>query len=478
MDTQEGRDGIATLSLPGRVAVAAGVVVVAVAVAVHLAMVFLHVAPENTLSKRYGTAVDDYVYPEFEQNWKLFAPNPLQQNIAVHARARVRLPDGTKDITGWVDLSAQDGRRIRGNPFPSHVSQNELRRAWDFYTGSHDGRTSPTGCAVRCPAVREAHRDGPVRDASGRRARGGRPGPLGDHAGGRAALEQHLLRRLHAVPGAAVVAGDRRRRTGEQRQVNEHIQHTGHAEDVEHVEGTQATPYRETRLELMIGRGVRRVTSAALGPYQSAVVRIGFAGTWLLFLLREWPHRRELYGPDGPWSWELGRRLVASNHSFTVLLWNDSAAWFEAGYALAVLSAAALALGWRTRLSSVLFMVGVLSLQNRSVFMGDGGDNIIHLMAIYLVFTRCAQVWSLDARHAARRRGTGRDVPGVVLWSLAGAALAVVSVAGDLTAGWALVYWGLWGVQGLWWAVGASRRASRARSWTSSGTSCTTGRCW
>ena len=27
----------------------------------------------------------------------------------------------------------------------------------------------------------------------------------------------------------------------------------------------------------------------------------------------------------------------------------------------------------------MLFMVGVLSLQNRSIFMGDGGDNVIHI---------------------------------------------------------------------------------------------------
>jgi hypothetical protein len=217
-------------------------------------------------------------------------------------------------------------------------------------------------------------------------------------------------------------------------------------------EHTEHTEYRETRLERAVGRGLRRVTSAALAPYQTAVVRIGFAATWLFFLLREWPHRRELYGPDGPWSWELGHRLVDSNHAFTVLLWNDGTAWFEVVYTLAVLSAAALALGWRTRLSSVLFMVGVLSLQNRSVFMGDGGDNIIHLMAIYLVCTRCAQVWSLDARRAARR-GTGRDMPGVVLWALVGLGLAGFSALGDLTTGWALVYWGLWAVQGLWWAA-------------------------
>ncbi|MFF0446170.1 HTTM domain-containing protein [Streptomyces sp. NPDC004609] len=147
---------------------------------------------------------------------------------------------------------------------------------------------------------------------------------------------------------------------------------------------------------------LQRVTATALGPYQSAVVRIGFALTWLLFLLRELPHRHELYGPDGPWSWEMGRELIAGNDAFTVLMWSDGVIWFEAVYALAVLSSLLLMLGWRTRTMSVLFMVGVLSLQNRSILMGDGGDNVIHLMAVYLVFTRCGRVWSLDARRAAR----------------------------------------------------------------------------
>ncbi|NEE47070.1 HTTM domain-containing protein, partial [Streptomyces sp. SID8455] len=92
-------------------------------------------------------------------------------------------------------------------------------------------------------------------------------------------------------------------------------------------------------------------------------------------------------GPDSPWHWDLARRLTAGNDAFSVLLWSDSTLWFEAVYALTLLSAAALLLGWRTRTMSVLFMVGVLSVQNRSVFMGDGGDNVIHLMAIYLVLT-------------------------------------------------------------------------------------------
>ncbi|WP_374104263.1 HTTM domain-containing protein [Streptomyces sp. ISL-43] len=201
------------------------------------------------------------------------------------------------------------------------------------------------------------------------------------------------------------------------------------------------------------GRALAKVTGQALGPYQSAVVRIGFAGTWLFFLLREFPHRHELYGPDGPWSWELARRLIDSNHAFTVLMWSDSPLWFEIVYALSVLSSALLLLGWRTRATSVLFMVGVLSLQNRSVFMGDGGDNVIHLMAIYLVLTRCARVWSLDARRARRLGTASAGSAGPALWGVLGAVFAYGSVTGGFSTGWMVAFAALWVLAALWWMV-------------------------
>ncbi|MFD4412090.1 HTTM domain-containing protein [Streptomyces sp. NPDC058251] len=221
------------------------------------------------------------------------------------------------------------------------------------------------------------------------------------------------------------------------------------------------------RFALSVSRGITRVTDSALGPYQTAVIRIGFAATWLLFLLREFPHRQEMYGPDGPWSWDLAQRLIANNHAFTVLLWSDSQVWFEIVYALAALSSALLLLGWRTRTMSVLFMVGVLSLQNRSIFMGDGGDNVIHLMAIYLVFTRCGQVWSLDARRARQARARAEwadpDRVGPALWGVLGLALAAATGAGWLATGWLVVFWGLWAVQALWWVVGRRARTPEPR---------------
>ncbi|MEU6702269.1 HTTM domain-containing protein [Streptomyces wuyuanensis] len=221
-------------------------------------------------------------------------------------------------------------------------------------------------------------------------------------------------------------------------------------------------------LDRGLAAAVQRVTSTALGPYQSAIVRIGFSLTWLLFLLREFPHRRELYGPDGPWGWDMAQQLIAENHAFTALMWSDSALWFEAVYAVAVLSSVLLLLGWRTRTMSVVFMVGVLSLQNRSIFMGDGGDNVIHLMAIYLVFTRCGRVWSADARRARTRTepGRSRDRWGPVLWTVLGLLLLVGTLTHRVGGEWwmAVLLWGLWACQGVWWAVNRHAPDSEPRT--------------
>ncbi|MEU4492736.1 HTTM domain-containing protein [Streptomyces sp. NPDC023998] len=238
-----------------------------------------------------------------------------------------------------------------------------------------------------------------------------------------------------------------------------------------------ATPDRR------VARAVQRVTATALGPYQSAIVRIGFAATWLLFLLRELPNRHEMYGPHGPWSWDMARQLISGNDAFTALMWVDNTVWFEIVYAVAILSSALLMLGWRTRTMSALFMIGVLSLQNRSIFMGDGGDNVIHLMAIYLVLTRCGQVWSLDARRLARAvpggpaapggrpvvpvepavlagsvvparpAGPPRDRVGPTLWAVLGFALFSATFLNQT--GWfvLLLLWALWVAQALWWMV-------------------------
>ncbi|MFF5014281.1 DUF5819 family protein [Streptomyces sp. NPDC001165] len=163
------RTGVAALSPRYQVGAAVALAIVAVAACVHLGMVFLSLAPANTVTKQHGKAIEEWVYPEFEQNWKLFAPNPLQQNIAVQVRAEVRMKNGSLRTTGWTDLSAQDGAAIDGSLVPSHTEQNELRRGWDFFVATHGTDNQPVGMRgalsqqyVRRIVVMRMHRTDPI----------------------------------------------------------------------------------------------------------------------------------------------------------------------------------------------------------------------------------------------------------------------------------------------------------------------------
>ncbi|MFG2355120.1 HTTM domain-containing protein [Streptomyces sp. NPDC048521] len=142
--------------------------------------------------------------------------------------------------------------------------------------------------------------------------------------------------------------------------------------------------------------------------YAAAVLRIGYGFLYLAFLLREFPHRDEIWGPGSPWTPTLARQLFDQTGWASILTLSDSRAYFEVCYAVALVTSALFMLGWRTRAVSVLFAVVVTSFHARAIFMTDGGDNLILLMALYLVVTACGRRWSLDARRARLRAPADR----------------------------------------------------------------------
>lgn len=116
-----------------------GVVAIVTATVLHLTAVFFYVAPTNTISTRYQAQLNNWVYPYFEQDWKLFAPNPVSENTRIYARVRTSTSE-SGPVSGWYDLTAVDYAQIKDNPFPSHTTQNMLRRAWSLYPDTHDGQ--------------------------------------------------------------------------------------------------------------------------------------------------------------------------------------------------------------------------------------------------------------------------------------------------------------------------------------------------
>ncbi|WP_307707265.1 DUF5819 family protein [Streptomyces sp. V1I6] len=109
----------------------------------HLLLVFLYVAPSNTISKAYNQQINAWVRPMFSQNWRLFAPDPQSVNRQVSARVGHTMPNGTTHVSDWIDLSSMDDSAVKHSVFPSHTAQNMLRQAWNSYLKTHGSDDQP-----------------------------------------------------------------------------------------------------------------------------------------------------------------------------------------------------------------------------------------------------------------------------------------------------------------------------------------------
>jgi len=74
-------------------------------------------------------------------------------------------------------------------------------------------------------------------------------------------------------------------------------------------------------------------------------------------------------------------------------------------------------LGWRTRLMSILLYLGMLSLYHRNVTSNGGPDAVPAILTFYMMLCPCGAAYSLDARRAARKRGTLAE-PLIVPWAV------------------------------------------------------------
>ena len=80
-------------------------------------------------------------------------------------------------------------------------------------------------------------------------------------------------------------------------------------------------------------------------------------------------------------------------------------------------AAVAVTLGWHTRIMSVLLYLGMLSLYHRNVSANGGPDAAPMITAFYLMLCPSGAAYSMDAAHAARKRGTPADAL-IVPWGV------------------------------------------------------------
>ncbi len=136
----------------------------------------------------------------------------------------------------------------------------------------------------------------------------------------------------------------------------------------------------------------------------ASLVRISL-GTWAVFFyLLHWRVRGLLWGPDGILPFE---KFLETRPLLNVLAVSRSPVYFEVMYALAIVVALLMTIGFVPRLMVPLHWLIIWSFQERNLLLGDGGDNLMRIVLLFLVLVNTGAYFSLTKAPGApgRRRG-------------------------------------------------------------------------
>lgn len=131
-----------------------------------------------------------------------------------------------------------------------------------------------------------------------------------------------------------------------------------------------------------------------------AFSRILVATAVLGLLLTNFRHRHVLWGPASTWI-DPYRDSVSWGMLDTVFA-DTNPTVFTLKYLALIAVAVAVLLGWRTRLATLLLVIGLTALVERNGLVGDQGDNIARIGLTLMVFMNTSAYWSLDARRRQR----------------------------------------------------------------------------
>jgi hypothetical protein len=107
---------------------------------VHFGITGLYNAPLNPLSQQFAGLTSMWMSPFFDQNWQLFAPDPVSRDTGVLV---LGMADG-EEIGGYIDLSTPMLERRLHNPLPDNLAYTVSGAAHSLMTSRQDIVTDPT----------------------------------------------------------------------------------------------------------------------------------------------------------------------------------------------------------------------------------------------------------------------------------------------------------------------------------------------
>ena len=178
--------------------------------------------------------------------------------------------------------------------------------------------------------------------------------------------------------------------------------------------------------------GVRSSFAAACGidARSLALFRIALGALLVADCLLRTRDFGAMFTPDGIFPPAAVRACHAAATVWSLAFLNDAAWWNAFVLAVEGLAGALLAVGWCTRVATIVAWAAVLSIVRRTFPAANGGDDWLVCLLFWSMFIPLGAVWSADA--ARRRSAPARPI---VVCSVATAALLVQVAVVYLVAG-------------------------------------------
>src|ERR1700741_4990331 len=123
---------------------------------------------------------------------------------------------------------------------------------------------------------------------------------------------------------------------------------------------------------------VRRFASVEHRTIALSVLRISVGLTLLIYYSQHILQREYLWGNSGLGSFSLFQQIMRLRHGFSLYLLSPSSSYQTAVFYVGLAVTIAFTLGYRLRISSILFYIFTWSLFERNIFLLTGGDNFLY----------------------------------------------------------------------------------------------------
>lgn len=133
-----------------------------------------------------------------------------------------------------------------------------------------------------------------------------------------------------------------------------------------------------------------------------SLTRIFFGIAMLYQLVINFPARHLLWGPQGLLPYTDYQAYTRKNQFYTLFDLSSSNLLVDIIFIGGIVVAICYIIGYRTRIMSILMAIITFSLYFRNPEITHGGDNILRILLIYLIFARVGAYFSIDAYRKKR----------------------------------------------------------------------------